>query len=154
MAYTLRGRYTGVPGLELAATVHWQSDADQAGGDLIDTGLLLSTHLIWSRGPFTLKALWAGWEFEGDAIEAAGGDRQDGWYVEPSFKPVPNLGVYARYEDVDGFRTADGFSQWEVGMNWWPHEDVVLKVDYRDRNNDTDSGLDDKGFDIGIGYQF
>ena len=26
-----------------------------------------------------------------------------------------------------------------------------MKVDYRDRNNDTDSGLDDKGFDIGIG---
>ena len=157
-AYTGRLKYTGVAGLELAGTLNYQSDASQESGDGLDSGLLLETHAIWQTGPFQLRALYAGWDFDGDAVKAAGADRQTGWYIEPSVRPWEEVGFYARYEDLDGARLRDQFRQWEIGANYWPHENVVLKVDYRDRTVDTvdidAKSVDFSDFDLGIGYEF
>ncbi len=156
LAYTGRLRYTGIPGLTLAASANYQSDASQVSGDGLDAGLLLETHMVYEKGPFGLRALYAEWDFDGAAVTAAGVDKQKGWYIEPSFKPRNNVGVYARFEDLDGARTQDRFEQWEVGANFWPHEDVVIKADYRSRDHDLagDAGRDFDAFDLGIGYQF
>jgi hypothetical protein len=156
LAYTGRLRYTGIPGLTLAASANYQSDASQVSGDGLDAGLLLETHVVYEKGPFGLRALYAEWDFDGAAVTAAGVDKQKGWYIEPSFKPRNNVGVYARFEDLDGARTRDRFEQWEVGANFWPHEDVVIKADYRSRDHDLagDAGRDFDAFDLGIGYQF
>lgn len=156
LAYTGRVRFTGIPGLELAASANYQSDASQAGGDGLDSGLLLETHLVYGKGPFGLRALYAQWDFDGTAVKAAGADRQSGWYLEPSVKVRSDLGVYTRYEDIDAARSQDRFKQWEVGINYWPHEDVVLKADYRSRDHDlaAEAGRDFDAFDLGIGYQF
>jgi hypothetical protein len=157
-AYTGRLKYTGIQGLELAGTLNYQSDASQEPGDGLGSGLLLETHAIYQNGPFQLRALYAGWDFEGSAVKAADANRQHGWYIEPSIRPWQQVGFYARYEDLDGARTRDKFKQWEIGANYWPHEDVVLKVDYRDRNVDTvdidAKSVDFTAFDLGIGYQF
>lgn len=157
-AYTGRLKYTGIRGLELAGTLNYQSDASQVSGDGLDSGLLFETHAIWQTGPFQLRALYAGWDFDGAAVKAADADRQSGWYIEPSIRPWQQLGFYARYEDLDGARSRDRFSQWEVGANYWPIEDVVLKADFRDRSvDDVDpdaESVDFTAFDLGIGYQF
>ena len=157
-AYTGRLKYTGVQGLELAGTLNYQSDASQESGDGLDSGLLFETHAIYQNGPFQLRALYAGWDFDGAAVKAADADRQTGWYIEPSVRPWEQLGFYVRYEDLDGARTRDQFKQWEIGANYWPYEDVVLKVDYRDRSVDTvdiaAKSVDFTAFDLGIGYQF
>ena len=157
-AYTGRLKYTGVQGLELAGTLNYQSNASQESGDGLDDGLLFETHAIYQNGPFQLRALYAGWDFDGDAVAAADADRQSGWYIEPSIRPWEQLGFYVRYEDLDGARTRDQFKQWEIGANYWPYEDVVLKVDYRDRSVDTvdiaAKSMDFTAFDLGIGYQF
>ncbi len=157
-AYTGRLKYTGIQGLELAGTLNYQSDASQEPGDGLGRGLLFETHAIYQNGPFQLRALYAGWDFDGSAVAAADADRQHGWYIEPSIRPWQALGFYARYEDLDGARTRDKFKQWEIGANYWPHEDVVLKVDYRDRNVDhvdvDAKSVDFTAFDLGIGYQF
>ena len=157
-AYTGRLKYTGIQGLELAGTVNYQSDASQESGDGLGSGLLFETHAIYQNGPFQLRALYAGWDFDGSAVSAANADRQHGWYIEPSVRPWQQLGFYARYEDLDGARTRDNFKQWEIGTNYWPHEDVVLKVDYRSRNVDTvdvaANSVDFTAFDLGLGYQF
>jgi len=157
-AYTGRLKYTGIRGLELAGTLNYQSDASQESGDGLDSGLLFETHAIYQTGPFQLRALYAGWNFDGSAVSAAGADQQSGWYIEPSIRPWQSLGFYARYEDLDGARTRDKFKQWEIGANYWPHEDVVLKVDYRDRNVDTvdiaAKSVNFTAFDLGLGYQF
>ena len=65
-------------------------------------------------------------------------------------------GFYGRWEDIDGARTFDRFEQWEVGFNFWPHPDVVLKADWRVRDHDlpTERRRDFEGFDLGVGYQF
>jgi len=156
LAYTGRLKYTGVPGLELAASINYQTDASQVGGDGLDEGILYETHAVYQQGPFALRALYAKWDFDGSAVKAAGDDTQSGWYLEPSYKPWEKLGLYTRYEDVNAARSQDKFDQWEVGANYWPVEDVVLKVDYRNRNYDqaSESGEDFNAFDLGIGYQF
>jgi hypothetical protein len=156
LAYTTRLRYTGVPGLELAGTLQWQSDASQADGDGLDEALLYTAHAIWTRGAFGLRALYAGWDLSGDAAELADADRQSGWYVEPSYRIAEPFGLYVRYEDVDGVRAQDQFSQWEGGFNYYPHPQVVLKADYRIREHDlsSENGRDFDGFDLGLGYNF
>jgi hypothetical protein len=64
LAITGRVKYTGIPGLELAASVNYQDDASQAGGDDLDDATLMSVHGIWSTGPFSLRALWVLHELE------------------------------------------------------------------------------------------
>lgn len=156
LAYTGRLRYTGIPGLELAGTAHYQSDASQVSGDGLDAGLLLEGHVVYENGPFGLRALYAEWDFDGAAVAAAGVDSQSGWYIEPSYKLTPGVGVYTRYSDIEGARSRDMFDQFEIGLNYWPHEDVVIKADYRSRDHDNpaDAGRDFTAFDLGIGYQF
>jgi len=156
LAYTGRLKYTGIPGLELAGTVNYQSNASQGNHNGLNEGILYETHAIYNKGPFGLRALYARWNFNGSAVSSAGADDQYGWYIEPSYKPWQKVGLYSRYEKLDGARDQDQFDQWEVGANYWPHEDVVLKIDYRSRNVDRNSsGADDfDAFDLGIGYQF
>jgi hypothetical protein len=159
LAITGRVKYTGIPGLELAASVNYQDDASQAGGDDLDDATLMSVHGIWSTGPFSLRALWAQWDLAGDGPELADADRQTGWYVEPSFRlgrSQHDWGFYTRYQDVEGARAQDRFDQWELGLNYWPTGNVVIKFDYRDRDHNTasESGRDFNGIDLGVGYQF
>lgn len=154
LALTGRLKYTGIPGLELAGSINYQNDITQVSGDGADEATLLEAHAVWNRGPFTAKALYASWDIDGDAVAAADGDKQNGYYVEGSYKLTSDFGVFARYNNVDGVRVQDEFKQMDVGFNWWPHEDVVVKVDYMDRENDSVSDRDLDGFNVGIGYQF
>lgn len=158
-AYTGRVKYTGLPGLELSATVRYEEDVSQIGGDGLDDGLLVSLHGIWNWQRFQLRALWSKWQFDGDAVELAGADDQTGWYVEPSFRigrRENDWGFYVRYEDLEGARTQDRFDQWEAGFNYWPVPNVVLKFDYRERDHDLagDAGRDFSAVDLGVGYSF
>ena len=155
-AATFRMKYTGVPGLELAASYHYQSDPSQVAGDGLDKGQLFSAHAIYQRERFGLRALYGAWNFDGDAVEAAGADEQTGWYIEPNFRISENWGVYARYEDLEAARDQDQFTQSEFGFNYWPIDNVVLKMDFRSREFDL-PGLADSDFnaiDLGFGYQF
>ena len=155
-AITGRLRYMGISGLQAAVTVQYQFDPSQAANDGLDDGTLVEAHIDYRRGNFGLRALAARWDFSGDAVEAAGADKQTGWYVEPSYRLNNKFGFYTRYEEVDAARNSDQFSQWELGLNWWPAENVVVKFDYRDRSHDLNGerGRDFTGIDIGLGYSF
>jgi len=157
-AMTARLAYTGIPGLSLAASLQYQSDPSQVGGDGLDSGQLIEAHAAYRVGGFSLTGLYARWDFDGTAVEAAGADTQTGWYVEPSYRIATDgrWGFYGRYEDIDGARTQDQYSQWELGFNYWPVDDVVLKFDWRSREHSlsAESGRDFDGFDLGVGYQF
>ncbi|HEX2139883.1 MAG TPA: porin [Woeseiaceae bacterium] len=153
-AITGRLKYTGFPGLELAASYQYQSDPSQVGADGLDTGHLFTAHAAYQAGAFGLRALYGSWRFNGPAVEAAGADEQDGWYVEPSYRLNEQFGVYARYEDLEGASASDRFSQYEAGLNYWPVPGVVLKMDVRSRDFDTLPGRDFDGFDLGVGYAF
>ena len=155
-AVTGRLRYLGVPGLQAAVTVQYQFDPSQVSNDGLDSGTLIEAHVDYQRNGFGLRALYARWDFSGDAVEAADADTQTGWYIEPSYRLNDKVGFYARYEDVDAARAQDKFNQWEVGLNWWPAQNVVIKFDYRDRSHDlaSQNGRDFTGIDLGLGYSF
>lgn len=155
-AITGRVRYLGIPGLQAGLTMQYQFDPSQAANDGLDDGTLLEAHVDYQRSGFGLRALYARWDFSGDAVEEAGADVQTGWYIEPSYRLNQYLGFYTRYEEIEAARNQDQFDQWEVGLNWWPAENVVFKFDYRDRSHNLDnaSGRDFKGIDLGVGYSF
>jgi hypothetical protein len=155
-AVTGRLRYLGVRGLQAAVTVQYQFDPSQVSNDGLDSGTLVEAHVDYQRNGFGLRALYARWDFSGEAVEAAEADTQTGWYIEPSYRLNDKVGFYARYEDIDAARAQDKFDQWEVGLNWWPAKNVVIKFDYRDRSHDLDSqnGRDFSGIDLGLGYSF
>lgn len=155
-AYTARLKYTGMQGLELAASYQYQSDPSQITGDGLDDGHLFTAHAVYQAGAFGLRALYGRWDFSGTAVEAAGADEQDGWYIEPSWRLNEKLGLYARYEELDSAREVDRFTQYEAGINYWPVPGVVLKMDLKSRDHDLASlaGSDFDGFDLGVGYAF
>ena len=155
-AITGRLRYLGIAGLQAAITVQYQFDPSQVTNDGLDDGTLVEAHFDYRRAGFGLRALYARWDFSGEAVEAAGADTQTGWFIEPSYRLNKYLGFYARYEQVEAARDQDHFDQWELGLNWWPHANVVIKLDYRDRSHDLagQSGRDFTGIDLGLGYSF
>jgi len=155
-AYTGRIKWTGLPGLELAATLQYQSDITQSIDATAGSAILAEAHAIWNRGPFGLRALYATWKLDGPGPAAIGADRQTGWYVEPSFKITSELGLFARYNRWDnqaGNAIDSRYAQLDLGLNYWLHPDVVLKADYQNQAGPSGKAKFD-GFNLGIGYQF
>ena len=154
LAYTGRVKYTAVAGLELAATVQYQTDITQGLGTLDKaSATLLETHAIYQIEDFTVRALYARWDIDGDEAKKLGRDEQTGWYVEPSYKVNDKVGVFARYAEYDnnaGDSASTAVESTSVGVNYYLHENVVLKADYEDFGGAKDS----KGFNLGFGYQF
>ena len=159
LAATARLKYTGIAGLELAVSVQHQQDMGQGLVPGLESGNLIETHAIWSTGPFTLKALYALWDIDGSAVKATGADKQEGFYIEPSYRLSDKFGLFARYNQWDnlaGSNSGDAQDsekqQWDIGVNYWPHEDVVIKADYQYQSND--DGEEQNGLNLGVGYQF
>lgn len=156
MAFTGRIKYTAIPGLELAASLQHQVDVRQGEGAAID-GTLFETHVAWKQDDFQLRALYTQWDFD-DAINATqlGADKQNGLYVEPSFKLNDKLGLFARYSQWDnsaGSNDMDSeYSQVDLGLNYWLHPNVVFKFDYQNQDAPGDKGYD--GINVGVGYSF
>jgi hypothetical protein len=159
LAYTGRLKYTGLPGLELAGTVNYQSDMTQSADPNINDGTLLSAHAIYNISQFQLRALYASWDIDVTASASAdeqARDKQDGYFVEGSWKFVPSAGVFARYNVWDNGGVGDTEkTQTDIGINYWPDEDVVIKFDIQQQDHGAVNTTDEQdGFNIGIGYQF
>jgi hypothetical protein len=153
MAYTSRIKWTGVPGLEVAATVQYQEDITQ-GAASIDA-FLYEAHAAYRSGNFGLRALWAQWDIDSPLADAMGTDVQKGFYVEPSYRVSESFGVFARYAAWDnaagnGNSTDTEKRQINVGFNYWLHPNVVVKFD----TENLLGAQNGTGYNVGIGYQF
>ncbi len=131
-------------------------DDDNIGiGDIGAT--LLETNVVLERGMFGLRAVYARWDIDDDIeLLNAGADEQVGWYVEPSVRISPALGLFARYGTYDltagSGLASDERSQFNAGVNYWLHDNVVLKADFQRQDNDNGDDVD--GFNLGFGYSF
>jgi hypothetical protein len=150
-AVTGRVRWTGRPGVEVAASLQYQGDVTQ--GELGVSATMFETHITLQRGGFGLRALYARWDLDGEEAAAIGRDDQGGYYIEPSYRFLDEkLGVFVRYSrwnNEAGLDTEDR-KQVNAGINYWPHPNVVLKADYQNQGG----RIDDDGINLGIGYQF
>ncbi|MGH8496209.1 MAG: porin [Gammaproteobacteria bacterium] len=154
LAATGRIRYTGLSWLDWAATLQYQSDLTQGADPFVGdaSATLFETHVIVHRGPWEARALYARFDIDNALAESIDRDVQDGYYVEASYRPSPRLGYFARFNDWDNGGPAGdtGIRQTNVGLNYWPVENVVLKADVQFQG---DAGEDD-GFNLGIGYAY
>lgn len=159
LAYTARIKYTGMPGLELAATVQHQTDVWQgesfAGEEEADANLW-ELHAAYNNGPLGVRALYAQWDID-DVIEnvKAGADEQKGFYIEPSYRLTEKLGIFARYSEWDnqaGDSSETEKQQYDLGFNYWLDNNVVLKADYM--REDSETGDELRGFNLGVGWSF
>jgi len=155
-AWTGRLRWLGLPGLELSASVQYQQDISQETDPLAGDAWLYTGHAAWQTGGFGLRALYARWSLDGAGPEAVGADRQQGWYIEPSWRFNEQWGVFVRYSSWDnlaGSAEDTEYTQTDVGVNFWLHPQVVFKFDYQDQ--DAAPGRKEMdGWNLGVGYQF
>jgi len=158
-AVTARVKYTGIEGLELAATVQHQTDVTQnLAASNVDANLF-EAHATYQNGPFQLRALYAMWDLD-EGINAhgstTGADEQEGFYIEPSYKLTEKLGIFARYNEWDnqaGDSADSEYQQIDVGLNYWLTPTVVFKADYQDQDVPTgETELD--GLNLGVGWSF
>jgi len=164
-AVTARVRYTGMPGIDLASSLQYQFDVTQGDpGDPATSATLWEAHADITRKVANdisvgLRALYARWDLGGNSAAAVGRDEQYGWYVEPSVRFTTrsgDLGVFARYSEDDN-TAGDGanskFGEVAVGFNYWPHPDVVLKLDYQVQRPPEGTAKDNR-LNLGLGFQF
>ena len=172
-AFTGRLKYTGIPGLELATSLHYQPDYTGTADRAEVEALLFETHLDWKHSSgFGLRALFARWDLEQDPTngvlpDAVDADVLQGWYVEPAYRfmlPIASLGetgIFARYNAWDERNRLVGnafqfvrFQRVNLGLNYWPHPDVVFKFDVQWDSADAPTDRELDGFNLGIGYRF
>ena len=154
-AYIGRLKWTGIPGVEIGATAQYQEDLTQGTSGEDVSATFYEVHTDIQKGPLGLRALYATWDLDGEGPKAIGADEQTGWYIEPSFKINQYVGVFGSYSQWDNEAGSDSqseYEQWNVGVNWWPHKQVVIKADYQDQEKDNGEQL--KGLNLGIGYSF
>lgn len=102
--------------------------------------------------------MYAQWDLEGDAPKVDGYDEQVGWYIEASYKINKSLGVFARdsaWDNQVGMSLIENeFEQFDLGVNWWIHTNVALKLDYQFQDAESDIATEREGLNLGLGYQF
>ena len=146
-------------GIGTRGYANYQSDMTQSADPTVNEGLLLSAHIIYNIAQFQIRALYASWDIDvtGNATaEDQAKDKQDGYYLEGSWKFVPAAGVFARYNAWDNGGLGDTEqTQTNVGINYWPHEYVVIKFDLqRQDHGAAKAAKEADGFNLGIGYYF
>ena len=125
LASTARIKWTGVAGVELAASVQYQADVTQGNDPDAGHAWLYEAHADIERGAFGLRALYAMWDLDGSGPKSVGADEQEGFYIEPSYKFSlfeQNFGVFARYNQWDNTAGSNGSDsekkQYNAGMNY------------------------------------
>lgn len=153
LATTVRIKYTGTPGLEVAAYAQYQPDLDQsAAASYAEDAYLLGGHVIYQLKGLKLIGLYSAWQVNGKAAKAAGKDQQTGGYLEASYQFNANWGAFGRHSAWSQQKDEDNTQQ-NMGVSYWPHPDVVFKFDLQQRTSNTDAD-DLDGFNLGMGYQF
>jgi hypothetical protein len=156
LASTARIKWTGIAGVELAASIQYQQDMTQGNDPNAGDAWLYEAHADIQRGPIGFRALYANWDLDGSGPKSIGADQQEGFYIEPSYKLTAQLGLFGRYSQWDNLAGSNGNDsekkQYNAGFNYWPHPDVVLKADVQMQDNE--GAKNDNGYNLGIGYQF
>ena len=165
--------YNGTPGLEIAASIDYQADYTGTADNADVDAWLFATHIDWRHSSgLGLRALYARWDFSSDrdagvVPDDVGANVLDGWYIEPAYRFasgafIPGeIGVFMRYQQWQernglgglAYRFED-YDMFNVGINYWPHPQVVVKFDAQWQDADGPVAVERDGINLGLGYQF
>ncbi len=153
-AATARVRYSGIPGVDVSVFGNYQNDLTQAAGTEDNQAYLLGAAANIQRGGFGLRGLIAHWHIDGDMVKMMNRDEQWGFYLEPSYThplgETSKVGIFGRW---NWYESAKGeVDQYDVGVNYWPVDNVVFKADYS--RIIPDGGNAEDVFNLGVGYSF
>ncbi|MCB1657124.1 MAG: hypothetical protein KDI39_02745, partial [Pseudomonadales bacterium] len=160
LAYTLGVNYRGVAGLDVGAAYQLQKDIGQGTAAMTNEARLLEAHIGYTWNGFSTRALYAQWDIDDLAAADAHKAKQEGYYLEAAYKPIEQVGVFARFSawDNEAVSTATNSAdskkeQWNYGINYYLTPRAVLKLDIQEQSLPT-VGLDEDGFSLGMGYSF
>ncbi|MFZ0468888.1 MAG: hypothetical protein WAL92_08215, partial [Thiogranum sp.] len=108
LASTARIKWTGIPGVELAASIQYQQNVTQGNDPTAGDAWLYEAHADIRRGPYGLRALYANWDLDGSGPKAIGANHQEGFYIEPSYRFTPKVGIFGRYNQWDNQAGSNG----------------------------------------------
>ncbi len=172
LAGSLRLRYTGLAGVEMALWSNYQGDLNQTAATGNIQATLIGGHINMSPSEgFGFRAVAGKWTLDCPDTHACysnGFAEQWGAYVEPSYRISlggamdSSVGFFTRIgsrnDKADGSAnykgTANKISQIDVGMNYWLSPYAVLKVDYEVQSGTSVGAKESQGFNFGMGYQF
>ena len=138
LAYTLRLKYTGMPGLELGVAAQRQENITQSADPVVGgkaPATLYEAHADWHWRSIGLRGLYTQWNIDNALARTRGTDRLEGFYVEPSWRVSERVGLFTRYNDWNTAANMPGRKdtvQINTGVNYWIVPQVVLKADIRD----------------------
>ena len=142
--------------VKVGASLQHQTDITQGTDTTAGSANLLTAHVIWNMDAVSVTALYATWDLDGSGPAAVGADEQTGWYVEPAYRINKEFGVFARYSTWDnqaGNATDTEYSQMDIGVNYWPMKNIVIKADYQDQDSPAGENEFD-GINLGMGFKF
>lgn len=180
LAFVARLDWNIVPGVLLGASGYWGQSGHgrmTPGGDEVKGDVeLLEAHFEWRWRGLETRLLGARVELDDAAFinelndltgAASVGSQMEGWYAQVGYDILAELETdhqvipFVRWSSLDtqdevpaGFidDPANDRDIFTIGVNYKPHPDVVIKVDYQDVDNEAGTGLDQWNF--GVGYLF
>ena len=181
LAWVGRLDWTATPGLVAGGSLYFgdsgQGIVDPLTGSTLGVGTrLLELHADWKWRALQLRALWADAEIDdvaglNRALGLAGGESvgesMDGFYVEAAYDLFArrdgdaSLRPFLRFEQLDtqaevpsGFAES-GSTDLEIvtlGLEWQPFQQLVVKGDFQDTDNEAGTGVDQ--FNVALGWVF
>ena len=168
VAYTLRLKYTGIPGVEFGLWHNHQTDINNTAASGNVPADLWGGHINMSPSEgFGFKSLVGNWQLDCPSTHSCatnGREKIWGAFIEPSYRwsiggPLDSsIGIAARAgacndKADEAQNSSNKIRQYDLMLNYWLSPNAVLKVDYENQKYYTnDKGT--AGWNFGIGYQF
>ncbi|WOE70782.1 outer membrane beta-barrel protein [Hydrogenimonas thermophila] len=168
VAVTGRLDYSGIDGLTVGVSAYYGNGSNRDIDNVNGTSLFIyDLHAIYRYEAVTLKGLFTQAMLDDaekigpDAVEEAEGYYLTAEYdIMSHFNNKYRLPIFVQYENynpvketVSGIGELDDIENITFGLNFYPHEQVVLKTDYqiKDRNDGSD---EEETLSVGIGFIF
>ena len=168
VAYTLRARYTGIPGVEFGLWHNHQTDINNTPAEGNIPADLTGGHIDMSPSEgMGLRVFAAEWQLDcpsSHACDTNGREKVYGAYIEPSYRwslggvMDSSIGIAARasvWNDKasEEDNASNKIRQYDLMINYWFTPNAVLKIDYENQKYYTDD-KGTAGWNFGMGYQF
>lgn len=177
-AFVGRLDYRGINGLLVGASAYYGSMTQGTPSGI--SGLMYDVHATYEIAGVKAKALYTATmvndadKIAADNANAASISDADGYYVNVEYDLLAAVGttyrlpIFAQYDhinpngtvvdatntDISSSANSAESDTTTVGVNFFPHEQVVLKVDYATTAYMQDNTPDDKVLSLGLGFIF